>query len=234
MPLFKLTDEVVFPNPTLAEQDGLLALGGDLKPDRLLLAYRNGIFPWYSKGEPILWWSPDPRFVLFPSKLHVSKSIRPILNNPPFTLTFDRAFEQVIRQCKAVPRPGQEGTWITEEMQAAYCDMHQLGWAHSVEVWEGDQLVGGVYGISMGQAFCGESMFAKVSDASKFGFIKFVRWLESRNFSMVDCQVYTDHLSRFGAEEIPRSDFLKLLDEALQMKSIQGSWTIYEKELRNT
>lgn len=224
MPVFALNDSLIFPPPHLAEPDGILAIGGDLSSERLLLAYENGIFPWYSEAEPILWWSPDPRFVLYPTELKVAKSMRPILRKQLFHLSYDQNFREVVGRCKQIDRPGQEGTWITPDMLEAYCRLHDLGLAHSVEVWQEDVLVGGLYGVSLGACFFGESMFASVSNASKVGFITLVRDLEERQFQMIDCQVPTQHLAKFGAKEIPRSQFLLELSQGLQAPTLQGNW----------
>ncbi|HFC00520.1 MAG TPA: leucyl/phenylalanyl-tRNA--protein transferase, partial [Phaeodactylibacter sp.] len=179
MPVFRLTDELLFPPPELANEDGILAIGGDLSPQRLVLAYSMGLFPWFNPGEPILWWSPDPRFVLFPKKLKVSKSMRPYFNQKKFRVTYNTCFETIMRNCQQQYRKRQAGTWITDEMIVSYTKLNESGIAHSVEVWQGDELVGGLYGIALGKIFFGESMFAKVSNASKFGFITLVRKLEA-------------------------------------------------------
>ncbi len=202
-----------FPDPALADDQGLLAVGGNLSPTVLLTAYRSGIFPWYNEGEPILWWSPNPRMVLFPEKLHISKSMQQLLKKKTFQVTYNQCFEAVIRQCATIIRPGQLGTWITPEMEAAYIRLHQLGHAHSVEVWQEDELVGGLYGVYLREKriFCGESMFAKVSNASKYGLITWVQHLQTENIRLIDCQVYTAHLESLGAEEIPRRAFLQWL-----------------------
>lgn len=224
MPIFALTDEIIFPPPQWANEQGILAIGGDLQPERLLLAYEKGIFPWYSEDEPIIWWSPDPRFVLRSSNLKVSKSMKQVLRSEKFQITFDQNFSDVIQNCQQIKRKGQPGTWITNPMYEAYIKLHELGYAHSVEVWENAELVGGLYGISLGRAFFGESMFSKVSNASKTGFIHLVNTLKRHHFELIDCQVYTQHLARFGAEEIHRSDFLAELEEALTHRTIQGNW----------
>lgn len=204
-----LSDKIEFPNPSEASVDGLLAIGGDLSVERLLYAYNNGIFPWYEEGEPILWWSPDPRFVLFPQKLKISKSMRNVLKNCGYKVTVNKAFAEVINTCALVKREGQQSTWVTNEMIAAYNQLHRLGHAKSVEVWKDDVLVGGLYGVDIkGKVFSGESMFAKESNASKVGFITFV---QNSNYQIIDCQVYTDHLKSLGAENISRNDFLKVL-----------------------
>lgn len=204
-----LSDKLEFPEVSLATSEGLLAVGGDLSIDRLILAYKSGIFPWFDDDEVILWWSPDPRFVLFPDQLKVSKSMRQVLRNQDFTVTINKNFETLIAECSKAKRLGQAGTWITEDMITAYTELHFLGYATSVEVWQNDALVGGLYGVDLGNGvFCGESMFAKVSNASKVAFITFI---QNTNYSLIDCQVYTSHLESLGAEEIERDLFLKYL-----------------------
>lgn len=210
MQLHVLNDELWFPKVTDALPDGLLALGGDLSVDRLLLAYKSGIFPWFDDDIP-LWWSPDPRFVLFPEKLKVSKSMKHLLKKHRFDFTVDTAFEEVIAYCKKSPRKDQDGTWITDDMIRAYTELHQLGYAHSAETWENGKLVGGLYGIKLGSAFFGESMFTNVSNASKYAFIKYVQQLEKEGIRLIDCQVYTDHLESLGAEMIPRTLFINMV-----------------------
>jgi len=224
MPLFRLNRSLAFPPPDLAEPEGLLAIGGDLSVARLRRAYASGIFPWYSDGDPLLWWSPDPRYLLFPAELKVAKSMRPLLNRPRFEVTFDRRFDEVLQACATAPRPGAEGTWITPDMAAAYHRLHVAGYAHSVEVWSHGTLAGGLYGVSLGRAFFGESMFARESNASKFGFITLVRTLQSRQFHFVDCQVHTDHLARLGARPVPRKEFLARLARALEEETLRGDW----------
>ncbi|CAN5593131.1 leucyl/phenylalanyl-tRNA--protein transferase [soil metagenome] len=211
--MFILNTAIQFPPVDTALADGLLAIGGDLDTERLLLAYRSGIFPWYNEGEPILWWSPDPRFVLFPEKLKVSNSMQTVLNNGKFRFTINRAFSQVIQQCKTVTRKDQQGTWISPAVQEAYNQLHQLGYAHSAETWLNGQLVGGLYGVKMGNVFFGESMFAKESNASKFAFIKYVHQLKREGVQLIDCQVYTKHLESLGAKMIPRQTFIEKLQE---------------------
>ncbi|BDG10514.1 leucyl/phenylalanyl-tRNA--protein transferase [Anaeromyxobacter paludicola] len=228
MAVYRLPRQIAFPDPSLAEPDGLLAVGGDLSPERLLAAYEVGIFPWFSEEYPILWWSPDPRLVLEPARLHVSQSLRRTLRRGRYRVTADRAFGQVIRRCSGKPRPGQDGTWITREMITAYERLHALGFAHSFEAWEGEALAGGLYGVSLGAAFFGESMFADRPDASKAAFARAVEWLGAEGFGLVDCQVRTDHLVRLGAEEIPRADFLDRLAEALRAPTRRGPWTLPE------
>jgi leucyl/phenylalanyl-tRNA--protein transferase len=213
MPIFWLSDHSVeFPDPAFATPEGVLALGGDLSPSRLLHAYGRGIFPWFNPGDPIVWWSPDPRFVLFPDELKVAKSMRPYFNQKKFRITYDHCFEEVILACSESRKDSYgEGTWITDSMIEAYVHLHELGYAHSVEVWKGKELVGGLYGIALGKCFFGESMFAEVSNASKFGFISLVRELSARSYRLIDCQQETGHLASLGARSIPRVDFLDLL-----------------------
>lgn len=204
-----LTEDLWFPGVSEASEEGIVAIGGDLSVARLILAYRSGIFPWFEHDEPILWWSPDPRFVLFPKKLKVSKSMRQVLRNKNFTVTVNKAFRDVISSCAEAKRSGQQGTWITENMITAFTDLHDMGYAKSVEVWDGNTLVGGLYGVDLGNGiFTGESMFAKESNASKVAFISFI---QNTDYKLIDCQVYTNHLASLGAEDIPRDTFLKLL-----------------------
>jgi leucyl/phenylalanyl-tRNA---protein transferase len=224
VPIYRLGREVAFPDPALAEPDGLLAVGGDLRPERVLTAYAQGIFPWYDERSPLLWWSPDPRLVLEPEALHVSRSLRRTIRRGAFRVTADTAFQRVIRRCAARPRPGQRGTWITEEMVAAYLALHRLGFAHSFEAWEGEALAGGLYGVSLGAVFFGESMFADRPDASKVAFVRAVDWLASRGIRLVDCQVRTEHLVTLGAREIPRGAFLDRLRAALAQPTVRGRW----------
>ncbi len=227
MPVFWLDDQSLeFPAPELATPEGILAVGGDLSPARLLEAYAGGIFPWFNEGDPILWWSPDPRFVLFPDELVVSKSMRPYFNQKKFQISFDQDFEGVMRGCQQSNRNGQSGdTWITEDMIQAYVQVHQLGYAHSVEVWQEGDLVGGLYGISLGKIFFGESMFARVSNASKFGFITLVQKLREKGFTLIDCQQQTQHLGSLGARPISRKLFLNHLQENKKQETLTGSWT---------
>ncbi|RYY56422.1 MAG: leucyl/phenylalanyl-tRNA--protein transferase [Chitinophagaceae bacterium] len=215
MALFVLDQELRFPPPHLAEPDGLLAMGGDLSPERLLLAYRMGIFPWYD-SEPILWWSPDPRFVLFPAEIKVSKSMRPLFNRQHFHFTTNQAFSQVIASCRQADRPGQDGTWITGEVEKAYTRLHQLGHAVSAEVWRNGQLAGGLYGIRMGKVFFGESMFSLESNASKYAFISYVRQLQEEGVELIDCQVHTSYLEGLGARMIPGAGFRALLEKLVR------------------
>jgi leucyl/phenylalanyl-tRNA--protein transferase len=226
MPVYLLTDELVFPPPEGATREGVVAVGGDFRSDRLLLGYSQGIFPWPSEGMPLLWFSPDPRFVLSPTEAHVPRSLRKRMRRVDYVVKTDTAFEAVIDACAAMPREGQRGTWITDELRAGYVELHRLGFAHSIECWMNGELVGGLYGVSLGRAFFGESMFAIVSDASKIAFAtllgNFVEW----GFTLVDAQVYTEHLDRFGAVEIPRREFLRQLREALSHPTIKGPWTL--------
>lgn len=227
MPVYRLTSRIVFPHPNEAEADGLLAYGGDLHPQRLLTAYAMGIFPWpYQEDWPILWFSPDPRVVLLPSQLHVSRSLRKRLNKHTFEVRFDTAFARVVRACATTPRSDQPGTWITADVAQAYCALHELGLAHSAEAWADGQLVGGLYGISIGAAFFGESMFTQRADASKVAFVHLVRQLHAWGFHFVDCQIYSDHLAHFGAVEWRRSRFLRALDKALHVPTRRGRWQI--------
>jgi len=217
--------EIVFPDVELAleEPDGLLAVGGSLSTDWLLHAYRSGIFPWFGPGQPILWWAPDPRLVLFPENLHISHSLGKLLRKGQFRVTFDTAFEAVISAC-ARPRPLQSGTWITPEMKSAYIDLHHAGHAHSAECWREGVLVGGLYGVAVGKIFFGESMFTDASDASKTAFVALVQQLEKWQFSLIDCQVYTDHLASLGAATIPRSEFTAILDRECPLPGRSGYW----------
>jgi leucyl/phenylalanyl-tRNA--protein transferase len=227
MPVFLLSDKVAFPPPHFATPEGLLAVGGDLSQERLLCAYRTGIFPWYSEDEPILWWSPDPRLILYPSTLHVSRTLKKILNKKVFTVTIDRAFEEVITACAQTRLQNREGTWIVDDIHDAYCRLHLSGYAHSVETWKDGRLVGGLYGVSLGRCFFGESMFSRVDNASSIALVALVRYLEALSFDFIDCQVTTAHLKRFGACEIPRSRFLKELRHALAAHTLMGQWNIH-------
>jgi leucyl/phenylalanyl-tRNA--protein transferase len=210
--VFRLDERLLFPDPELAEPDGLLAVGGDLSTDRLLLAYQSGVFPWYSDDTPILWYSPHERFVLYPDELKVSKSMNQVLRSNKFRVTIDQCFEKVISACSAVDREGQDGTWITAAMKAAYIKLHDLGYAHSVEVWQQDDLVGGLYGVQIGAVFCGESMFSLVSNASK---IALVHLCQSGQYRLIDCQVHTRHLESMGARMISRGEYLAALQGGL-------------------
>jgi leucyl/phenylalanyl-tRNA--protein transferase len=216
MHLWMLDEQIWFPPATQALPDGLLAIGGDLRQERLLLAYRSGIFPWYNEGDPILWWSPDPRFVLYPEKLRVSRSMRQLMKKDVFEYRSDTAFEAVIRACASLPRSGAAGTWINEDMIAAYLRLHELGYAHSAEVWQDGALAGGLYGVRLGGIFFGESMFSKVSNASKLALIRLVGALQQEGVRLIDCQMHTAHLESLGAEAIPRSRFLHSLKELIR------------------
>ena len=211
MPVYLLDDSLWFPPVDEAEDDGLLAVGGDLSTERLLLAYRSGIFPWFNDEEPIMWWSPDPRFVLFPDNLKVSKSMQQVIRKEEFQFKYDTAFEAVIAACGDTPRKGMDGTWITDDMRAAYTELHRQGYAHSAEAWQDGELVGGLYGIRLGNVFFGESMFSRKSNASKFAFISWVRLLQSQGVQLIDCQLHTPHLESLGAEMITREAFIEYL-----------------------
>jgi len=210
--IFRLDERLLFPDPALAEEDGLLAIGGDLSVNRLLLAYQNGIFPWYSEDEPILWFSPHQRCVLYPQQLYISKSMLRVVRSGTFTLTLNKSFDEVIEACSAVFREGQDGTWITGDMKAAYRNLHKEGHAHSVEVWQDGQLVGGLYGVQVGSVFCGESMFSKVSNTSKTALI----WLcQTGKYDLIDCQVHTKHLASMGAKMISREEYMAALHKTI-------------------
>ena len=211
MPIYQLSDDLIFP-PVEGAEDGIVAIGGDLTPERLLIAYQSGIFPWYNEDQPIIWWSPDPRCVLFPDRVRVSRSMRRILKKGVFKVTYDQAFEQVIAACKTAPREGQKGTWITEEMELAYIRLHELGHAQSIEVWKDNELAGGMYGVKVGRVFSGESMFSKVSNASKVALISFMKKFQEEGGRLLDAQVHSDHLASLGAQEISRKEFLGFLD----------------------
>ncbi|WP_269221691.1 leucyl/phenylalanyl-tRNA--protein transferase [Flavobacterium sp. IMCC34518] len=211
--MYYLTQDLFFPPVSFADSDGILAVGGDLSPERLQLAYKSGIFPWFNAGESIIWWSPNPRMVLFLDELIVSKSMRNVLNRNIFTVTFNLNFRDVISNCQQVKRDGQTGTWITNEMIDAYCKLHELGIAKSIEVWQNEVLVGGLYGVDLGHVFCGESMFSLVSNASKVAFIALVNQLKKDNYQLLDCQVYNEHLESLGCREIERDAFMTLLKQ---------------------
>lgn len=228
MPVFHISEEEpFFPDPSLADRQGLIGIGGNLEPSTLIAAYQQGIFPWYNQHDPILWWSPDPRFVLYPEDLKVSKSMKPYFNQQKFSVSFDTAFEHVVRACARIPRHGQSSTWITGEMMEAYVSLHQHGFAHSVEVWQDDKLAGGLYGVSLGKIFFGESMFTLRPNASKFGFISMVRILKEKGFTLIDCQQETKHLASLGAKGIPRQDFLRALSLNREKKTTLGAWTAW-------
>lgn len=226
MTVYRLPEEVVFPDPAEAEEDGLIAVGGDLSVERLLTAYAAGIFPWFTRGRTPYWFSPDPRLVLRPEALHVPRSLERTLRRGAFAFSADRAFERVIRACAAARRPGQRGTWISPAIVEGYLALHRAGFAHSFEAWEGEALVGGLYGVSLGAAFFGESMFAARPDASKAAFVRAVRALAARGIRLVDCQVTTEHLVRFGAEEWPRARYLAALPDLLEAPTWRGPWTL--------
>jgi len=224
MPVFLLSDKISFPPPYLASKEGLLAVGGDLSQKRLLLAYHTGIFPWFSDDEPILWWSPDPRLVLYPEEIRVSKTLKKIIKKNVFHVTMDSAFVKVINQCAKIRLQNNQGTWIVKEMIDAYCKLHESGFAHSVEAWYQGELAGGLYGVSLGKCFFGESMFTRVNNASNIALVKLVEYLNALSFDMIDCQLTTEHLLRFGAKEIPRVSFLKQLKESLKAPTKKGKW----------
>lgn len=223
MPVYRLDKRLTFPPVDLAE-DGLLAVGGDLTPERLLLGYSQGIFPWYGPKLPILWHSPDPRMVMTTRALVINRSLRKTIRRRPYHLRIDTAFGDVLRACAATPRPGQDGTWLVPEMVTAYDRLHELGFAHSFEAWSGDELVGGLYGVSLGGCFYGESMFAHAPDASKLAFAASIAQLDAWDIGLVDCQVHTDHLERFGAHEVTRAEFITLLRLALDQPTRRGRW----------
>ncbi|MCD4728997.1 MAG: leucyl/phenylalanyl-tRNA--protein transferase [Bacteroidales bacterium] len=224
MPVYALDNRIIFPDPKLADESGLLAVGGDLSSERLLLAYSKGIFPWYSKDDPIMWWSPDPRMILIPDTLKASKSLRQTIVKKGFEIKFDTQFEKVISSCSKTPRTDQDGTWITREMKQAYIQLHKLGFAHSVETYINNELVGGLYGISLGRAFFGESMFFKKRDASKIALYFLVQKLKEWDFHLIDAQVETGHLKSMGAQLVSRQKFLILLNLALNFPTIKGKW----------
>jgi leucyl/phenylalanyl-tRNA--protein transferase len=224
MPVYLLSEALTFPHPRFASREGLLAVGGDLSSERLLSAYGHGIFPWFSEGEPILWWSPDPRLVLFPHEFKISKSLQKILKRSRFDITIDEAFRRVITACAETRMTQKEPTWIVGDMIDAYCRLHESGFAHSVEAWRDGELVGGLYGVSLGKCFFGESMFTAVSNASKVAFASLVDFLMSQAFHMIDCQVTTRHLISLGAREISRERFLTLLQASLKEPALKGKW----------
>ncbi len=224
MPVEISRRDLEFPDPDEADESGLLAIGGDLSIERLKLAYSKGIFPWYEDGMPILWWSPDPRMVLYPEKMIISHSLKQSIKKKQFTVTIDTAFEKVIKNCSKTSRKGEKGTWITRDMQNAYIRLHEAGFAHSAEAWLDGELVGGLYGVALGKAFFGESMFHHVTNASKVAFHHLVDKLASWNFKIIDAQVYTNHLESLGGEMIPRREFIQILEGALKTEDITGSW----------
>lgn len=226
MPIYMLTDELRFPPPEGASPEGIVAIGGDFRAERLLLGYAQGIFPWPSDGLPLLWFSPDPRFALEPARAHLARSLRKRMRRAPFEVRFDTAFGATIRACAKKPRPGQRGTWITEDLIRGYERLHRLGYAHSIEAWADDQLVGGLYGVALGKVFFGESMFADVADASKIAFATLLAHLVEWDFRIVDCQVHTEHLERFGASAWPRREFLASLRSAVSEEGPKGPWQV--------
>ena len=224
-PYLTLQDHFTFPDPKQTDSSGILAAGGNLSPGMLLSAYRQGVFPWFNPGEEILWWCPDPRFVLFPQELHISKSMGKLLSRQIYSITFDHAFAEVIRGCAERPRPGQDGTWITDEMLSAYIELNRLGYAHSVEARDREgHLAGGLYGVCIGGLFCGESMYSLKPNASKAAFVTLVQELTRRGVELIDSQVHTGHLETLGAKEISRKEYLNMLDSLLQKPDLQGSW----------
>ncbi len=226
MPLYRLDPRFpeLFPDPLRSNGDGPACFGGDLSPERLFAAYRLGFFPWFAEGEPILWWHPNPRFVLFPGDLKVSKSMRPYFNQQKYRVTYDRQFQRVMEECRELYRPGQWGSWITDELIDGYVGLHALGIAHSVEVYEGEELVGGLYGLALGKVFFGESMFFKRPNASKFGFISLVRRLGERGYRLIDCQQETRHLKSLGGRAIPRAQFVEQLALIGEEETERGAW----------
>jgi len=213
--MFLLSNELYFPPVTEADEEGILAIGGDLSTQRLILAYRNGIFPWYTDDEPIIWWCPNPRFVLFPDEIKISKSMRAVVKKQTYSFTINNCFNNVIKNCKTINREGQSGTWISEEIIDAYTNLHNLGYALSAETWKNNKLIGGFYGVKMGNIFFGESMFSLSPNASKFAFIQLVQHLKNEGVKLIDCQVYTNHLESLGAKMIDRNDFMRLLEQHL-------------------
>lgn len=232
MTVFLLSEKIAFPPPTLADKDGLLAVGGDLSLERLLLAYRSGIFPWYTEGQPVLWWSPDPRLVLCPSEVRISRTLKKVIRKGRFRVSLDTAFERIIRECASVRLEKNEGTWLTGEMIDAYCGLHAAGLAHSIEVWLDDALAGGLYGVSLGRCFFGESMFTRITNGSKIALVALAKHLEAASFDMIDCQLTTEHLCRLGAREISRRSFLRQLKTSLGYPTRKGYWTLDEKSLQ--
>jgi leucyl/phenylalanyl-tRNA--protein transferase len=225
MPLFRLPKALVFPPAQLARNNGLLCVGGDLTPERLILAYKNGIFPWFSENDPLLWWSPDPRLVLFPDKIHISKSLNKTIKKKPFIVRVDTAFERTINACSTLPRKENNGTWLVDEMIAAYITLHKKGYAHSIETWQDEKLVGGLYGISIGHTFFGESMFSLQKNASKIALVSLAAHLKNHNFDLIDCQVTSDHLIHMGAIEISRQSFLEIIEPSVLKKPIKNPWS---------
>ena len=223
-PYLNETEFFKFPSVSNASPEGIVGIEGNLSPGMLLSAYKQGIFPWYSTGEPIMWWSPDPRMVLFPENVHISKSMQRIFARSNYSFTIDNNFEEVIDSCGSISRKDEDGTWITSEMKDAYINLHELGWGHSLEVWEDNELVGGLYGLSIGSVFFGESMFSRRTNASKAAFIVLAQTLGKLGFSMIDCQLYTSHLESLGAEKIDRKVYLELLNKGLEAETYRGNW----------
>lgn len=224
MPIFHLSEKISFPPPHFAEPEGLLAVGGDLSEKRVLLAYQMGIFPWFGEDEPILWWAPDPRLLLYPSDIYVSRRLKRIIRQQSFKITCDTAFRDVISACALVRTHNFQETWIVDEINDAYCRLFDSGYAHSIEVWQEDRLAGGLYGVSLGRSFFGESMFSHVSNTSKIALVALCRFLDTLSFDLIDCQVKTQHLKRMGAVEVPRSLFLKKLHHSMTKQTLKGSW----------
>ena len=224
MPVYQLTDKLIFPPAALAEKDGLLAIGGDLSPERLLLAYSTGIFPWFSEGDPIIWWSPSPRLIIFPGEFKIPKRLSRLIRQKKFSITLDKAFRQVISTCATLDKRKEKGTWITRNMIEAYCQLHDMGYAHSVECWQEDTLAGGLYGISLGRVFFGESMFSRQPDSSKIALVSLVKKITEWDFDLIDCQMKTAHLMQFGAREIPGPEFQKLLAKSMSYPTQTGKW----------
>lgn len=224
MPVEISRQSLEFPDPDEADDSGLLAIGGDLSIERLKLAYSKGIFPWYEDGMPILWWTPDPRMVLFPDRMIVSHSLKQSIKKQQFTVTVDNAFDKVIQNCSKTPRKGEEGTWITREMKNAYIRLHEAGFAHSAEAWLDGKLVGGLYGVALGKVFFGESMFHHITNASKVALYYLVEKLQQWDFKIIDAQVYTNHLESLGGELIPRSQYMRILEKAIMIEDVSGSW----------
>lgn len=232
MPVFQLTKEIRFPPPSLAEDSGLLAIGGDLTPNRLIAAYKNGIFPWYSEGDPLLWWCTSPRLVIFPGEFHIPKRVIRYQKSAQLTITRDKAFSEVIKECAVIRTESGEETWIVDEMIEAYIALHALGFAHSVECWQNDILIGGLYGIALDKIFFGESMFSRIRCGSQFALIALVEFLKNENFQMIDCQMTTNHLLRFGAREIDGSAFQTLLQQHIGDITPQDNWYSDEKNTK--
>ena len=227
MPVFQLSRDIVFPSPELAEPDGLIAIGGDLSPERIMEAYRSGIFPWYSEGDPILWWSPSPRLILFPQEFYVSRRLARTIRQNVFSVSADSAFEKVITNCAAKRSENRLETWITQEMISAYCQLHELGYAHSIECWKEDKLVGGLYGISLDHVFFGESMFSNMSNSSKVALNALVQHAKETGIHLIDCQMRTEHLASLGAREISRTKFEKLLNKNIRKTTPQQKWVLH-------